>query len=148
MLLPTIIPLSIEVIFTLIFENSGAPICGGFRWTNLIAKFLNQEKCLDMPANKEDLNQYHLELARKNSNKNLKYVIIEDLLQISIQIIGGIKIGMTGFWALFSPMTGLLSIFLAVKDWNGYNWEETTWQIRLVKVILFGVQIIILVVVY
>ena len=101
-----------------------------------------------MPANKEHLDQYHVELARKNSNKNLKYIIIEDLINICLQITFGVKIGMTGFWTLFSPMTGLLSIFLAVRDWNNYNWEDTAWKTRLVKVILLGVQISVLVVVY
>ena len=60
----------------------------------------------------------------------------------------GLFFGLTGFWALTSPAIGMLNMFLAVKDWQKYNWNDTSCCKRFLRVTLFMIQVALMAYVY
>ena len=68
---------------------------------------------------------------------------MEDSIQIMLQIYLSNKMGLTGFTTLISPAVGLLNMFLAIKDWHSYNWEDTSCGTRFKKVALIIIQLIV-----
>ena len=81
--LPVTIPLLSEVFYTLCYENYEKSTIQ-FRMTTLLAKMLNQEKCLELPAQADELEKFVEKTAKTNSSRKLKFVIIEDVPQISL----------------------------------------------------------------
>ena len=51
--------------------------------------------------------------------------------------------GLTGFTTLISPVVGLLNMFLGIKDWHSYNWDDTSFGTRLKKVALIIIQVLV-----
>ena len=85
---------------------------------------------------------YH-EQAKTSINRKLKFIILEDAVQIMVQIYISNRMGLTGFRTLISPVVGLLNMFLGIKDWHSYNWDDTSFGTRLKKVALIIIQVMV-----
>lgn len=143
-LLPSLlIPLLVEIIMTLCCgksENFGCRL----RCITLFANQLNQEKCLDLPADPRDIVSFYHKQARISINRKYKYIVLEDAIQIIVQIYVSNMAGLTGFWTLVSPAVGLTNMFLTIRDWHTYNWDDTSGVTRAKRVVLILVQVSVL----
>ena len=91
-LLPSlVIPILIEIIMTIgcckccscvKTENS----CSRLNFINLLAKQLVQDKCLNLPAQCKEIMKYYHEQAKTSINRKLKFIILEDAVQIMVQV--------------------------------------------------------------
>ena len=71
-------------------------------------------------------------------------MVFEDCIQIALQVIASCISGVTGFWALVSPLVGLLNMFYSIREWQKFNWHEVTNEARAQKVVLTMLQILML----
>ena len=146
--MPIVLPLLYEIVSTLCCCLGPKGSTYQFRVTTLIANLLNQEKCLDLPSNPDDLLSYHHEQAKANSNKKLKFIIFEDFLQILIQLYFGQLAGLTGFWSIASPAIGIFNMFSGISTWFLYNWDDNScWSITK-KATLIIIQILMMTFLY
>jgi hypothetical protein len=94
-----------------------------------------------MPAEVKNLKKYDQDQAKEAIDKKIKFILFEDTIQISLQLLANSYMGISGFSSLVSPFIGLLSMFKSITEWQlAYMHETSTWT-RLVKFTLVLVQL-------
>lgn len=81
-----------------------------YRLTLYIARILNQDKCLSIPEQKEDIAEYHQTQGKENAKKYFKFVLLEDFIQANLQLYLSIMYGMfsgDNVVAILSPGIGM-----------------------------------------
>ena len=77
-------PLALEIIGTCIYSEVSKGMGWQFKITEVFARLINQEKCLEMPEHQEDMESHDLQQSKTNANKKIKFVIFEDSVQIAL----------------------------------------------------------------
>ena len=71
-------PLALEIIGTWMYSQVSKGLGWQFKITEVFARLINQEKCLEMPERQEDMETYDREQSKTNADKKVKFVIFED----------------------------------------------------------------------
>ena len=77
-------PLTLEIIGTWMYSEVSKGLGWRFKIIEVFARLINQEKCLEMPERKKDLETYDREQSKTNADKKVKFVIFEDSAQIAL----------------------------------------------------------------
>lgn len=79
------IALQISLVLPLVLEFIGIIITNktkGMILITFVAKILNEEKCLDLPADFNDLEKFYQDYAKEAANKKIRFVVFEDTVSI------------------------------------------------------------------